>query len=146
MAENPDNIRRDFDLPEEDVEHLNARGLPWETVNEGNAQWLLVHNFPIPEGYNTRVATAALLIPQNYPTPQLDMVYFHPAVLREDGISIPNIQCSATIQGRFYQGWSRHRTPENPWRVGLDGVATHLGLVEEWLLREFRMRPKGLMA
>jgi len=46
-----EKLRRDFDLPEEDREHLDARGLPWETVSEGNNQWLLIHDFPIPEGY-----------------------------------------------------------------------------------------------
>ena len=42
--------RRDFDLPEEDVEHLNARGVPWETVCANGAQWRLLHEFRIPPG------------------------------------------------------------------------------------------------
>ena len=52
-------LRRGFDLPEEDREHLDARGLPWETVSEKDNQWLLIHDFPIPEGYSHRSVTAA---------------------------------------------------------------------------------------
>ena len=129
-------LRCDFDLPEEDHEHLDARGLPWETVSECGNQWLLIRNFPIPEGYNYRSVTAAIRIPANYPTAGLDMVYFHPSLSRVDGIRIPATEGTVFIEQRVFQQWSRHRTGENPWRLGIDQVSTHLGLVEEWLLRE----------
>ncbi|EIJ80119.1 hypothetical protein PB1_07157 [Bacillus methanolicus PB1] len=131
-------LRCDFDLPEEDQEHLVSRGLPWETVVEGQNHWLLIHDFPIPEGYNHRTATAAIQIPANYPTAGLDMVYFHPSLSRVDGTPIGATDYTMTIDHRAFQRWSRHRTGVNPWRPGVDHVATHLGLVEEWLLREFR--------
>ena len=139
---NMDKPRRDFDLPEEDVEHLDARGLPWETVSEGGSLWLLVHNFPIPDGYNHRIAIAAIQIPSNYANAGLDMVFFHPALARVDGVPIPNADATQMIQNYAFQRWSRHRTTENPWRLGIDNVSTHIGLVEEWLLREFRLRPR----
>lgn len=134
---------RVFDLPEEDEEYLNARGLSWETVVEGRIQWLLVHGFPLPRGYNCDQATAAIQIPQNYPRAGLDMVFFYPRLSRPDGVSINRTEGTATICNLVFQRWSRHRTQENPWREGLDNVSTHLALVEEWLLREFRTRPMG---
>lgn len=134
-------LRREFDLPEEDVEHLDARGLPWETVTDVSHQWVLVHDFPTPNGYTTKTTTAGILVSPGYPTAQLDMVYFNPALSRVDGIAIPAL-CSVTIKGQPYQRWSRHRTGTNPWRPGLDNIATHLGLVEEWLQREFQQRPR----
>jgi len=129
-------MRRHFELPEEDVEHLDSRGLAWETVNEAGQLWLLLHNFPIPPGYNHPFATIALLIPPQYPIEQLDMVWFYPELGRNDGLSIGALS-PQVIDSSNYQRWSRHRTGDGPWRPGVDSIATHLSLVEEWLKREF---------
>lgn len=135
-------LHRDFDLPEEDVEHLEARGLPWETLRDGGRQWLLLHGWPVPEGYAQREVTLALMIPPSYPVAQFDMAYFKPALVRTDGQPIGATGTRMSIGGESYQRWSRHRTSQNPWRPGLDGVATHLALVEHWLEREFERRPR----
>jgi hypothetical protein len=136
-------IRREFDLPEEDIEYLNARGFPWETISDESGLWLLINDFPIPDGYKTSIAQVAIKIPSDYLMSGLDMVYFSPALSRTDEITIPATEAKENINNLTFQRWSRHRTAENPWRPGLDNIATHLSLVEEWLLREFRIRPKG---
>ena len=41
------------------------------------------------------------------------------------------------IDGKTYQRWSRHRTAQNPWKAGFDGLETHVYLIEDWLVREF---------
>jgi hypothetical protein len=56
--------------------------------------------------------------------------------LRADGVPIKAL-AQQQIDGTGWQRWSRHRTPQNPWRPGVDSVATHLVLVDQWLLREF---------
>jgi hypothetical protein len=127
--------RREFELPEEDVEHLTARGLPWETVRDGGSHWLLLHEFCVPPGYAVTKTTTAIQITPNYPDAQLDMVYFHPAPTLQSGRVIGALS-SQSICGVEFQRWSRHRTPENPWRPGIDNLHTHLSLVEEWLVRE----------
>lgn len=127
-------LRRQFILPEQDREYLNARGLPWETIISGG-QWLLVHDFPVPDGYNTKKATVALMISPGYPDAQLDMVYFYPALGRTDEKAI-NALATQPIDGKTFQRWSRHRTTQNPWRPGEDDVSTHLTLVEGWLEKE----------
>jgi len=129
-------VRKEFDLPEEDVEHLDARGLPWETLVEGNAHWLLIHDFPVPEGYRMRKATMALMIPSTYPTTEINMFYVSPFLELTSGRAIRQTQSRSTIRGVTYQRWSRHRTGQNPWRPGIDNVATHLGVAEECLARE----------
>lgn len=134
-------LRREVVLPEHDMEHLDARGISWETVVDGRRQWLLVHDWPLPEGYAADTVTLALMIPPGYPTVQFDMVYFHPAVVRADRQPIGALS-SLAIAGTVYQRWSRHRTSQNPWRPGLDDVSTHLALVEEWLEQEFQKRPR----
>lgn len=83
--------RRDFTLLEEDEEFLNSLSLLWETVKvENNVKWIFVYDYPIIEGYNVDTATLAILMDPGYPTSQLDMVYFSPALSRSDGQSIPN--------------------------------------------------------
>ena len=55
-------MRKQFQLSEEDEECLAALGLEWEAIVEGNTKWLIVHSYPIPDGYNHRQADAALVV------------------------------------------------------------------------------------
>ncbi|MGB8508425.1 MAG: E2/UBC family protein [Pyrinomonadaceae bacterium] len=130
-------MRRQFLLLEADREHLDARGLAWETIIDSAGRWLLVHEFPVPDGYNLRSVTAAVQIGACYPDAQLDMVYFHPPLVRTDGRAIGALS-NQLIDGKTFQRWSRHRTGQNPWRPGEDDIAAHLSLVEHWLEREFK--------
>jgi hypothetical protein len=142
-------LRREFDLPEEDEDYLNARGLPWETaaVTEQGARglWLFVHEFPLPAGYaraddpnSSPIAIATLGIRlTGYPGGALDMAYFQPPLKRVDSRPIPNLGV-LLIDEKSFQQWSRHYTQSNPFRVGVDSISTHILLVEEWLQREFR--------
>ena len=130
-------MKRDFILPEQDVDFLNSAGFPWETLLEGGIRWLIIHDFPIPNGYNNSKARIALMIDPGYPVSQIDMVYFYPAVLRLDNKPIGAITGQA-IQGLQFQRWSRHRTGENPWRPGLDDLSTHISMVENWLTKELQ--------
>jgi len=129
--------RRQFMLPEEDLEFLEQYGLSWETINDGS-QWLLLHGFPVPEGYNHRESIVGIRIETGYPGAQLDMVYFFPVLKRIDGKAIPASDSMQAIESKQFQRWSRHRTPQNPWRPGVDSVATHVQLIEEWLEKELR--------
>jgi hypothetical protein len=128
--------RRQFDLPSFDVSYLESTGLEWETVVEGDARWLLLHDRPIAQGYNEAKALTAIRIVPSYPEAQIDMAYFHPPLVRSDGRSV-NALSQLTIDGRPFQQWSRHRTSENPWCPGEDDVASHLVLVDGWLEKEF---------
>jgi hypothetical protein len=130
-------MRRAFQLPEEDHECLAARGLKWEAVIEGGTKWLILPGYAIPEGYNHTVADLALRISPSYPDDQVDMVYFHPALALTNGKAIRQLSAHA-LDGKQYQQWSRHRTPANPWRPGLDNVGTHLIQVDSWLQRELK--------
>ena len=132
-------LRLDFRLPAADEEYLNGLGLAWETIREAQTQWLIIHGWKVPDGYNARSADLALLIPANYSDSQIDMAYFRPTLARIDGKSINNLS-QMSISGQPWQQWSRHRTQQNPWRAGIDDIASHLGLVDEWLRREFGLR------
>lgn len=129
-------LRQDFRLPAADEEYLDGRTLEWETICDGNNKWLIIHQWKVPDGYNCEKTDLALLIPANYSDSQIDMVYFKTPLARLDGLAIKNLS-QESIAGEAWQRWSRHRTSLNPWRVGVDDVASHLSLVDEWLRREF---------
>ena len=125
-----------FALPQADEEYLNGLGLPWETRVHPNGQWLIIHDWKLPSGYNVTANTIALRIPASYADAQIDMVYFRVPVSRTDGRVIGALTMQP-VAGESWQQWSRHRTPSNPWRPGVDDVASHLSLVDDWLRREF---------
>lgn len=128
------SMRRQFELPPDDIDFLNSKTGNWETINDAGLIWVLIHDFPIPTGYNITSATAALQL-NGYPMGQIDMVYFYPGLSLSSGRTIGAL-APQTIEGKQYQRWSRHRTGQFPWRVGLDNVGSHISLVEEWLLKE----------
>ena len=129
-------LRRDFDLLPQDKKFLEEYRLPWETILDGS-QWVLIHEFLTHEGYNHLRVTAAIRLETGYPNTELNMVYFSPALARKDGRAIGATKAKQMIDGKTYQRWSRHRTAENPWKLGLDGLETHVYLIEDWLAREF---------
>ena len=135
-----ESLRRDFLLLEEDQEFLEGLDLEWETIDQQGAKWVLVKEYPIIKGYNVDKATVGIRITPGYPTAQLDMLYFFPALSRLDGQPI-NALSTLVLDGRNFQQWSRHRTSTNPWRPGYDNLSTHLPLADAWLLQEFTKRP-----
>lgn len=141
IVENAKSLRRDFVLLEEDVEFLSSLNLPWETLIQRDAKWVMVHEYPIVEGYNIQSTTIAFRIAPTYPTTQIDMVYFHPKLSRADGQPISCLSDLA-IDGKMFQQWSRHRTAASAWRPGIDNLSTHYPLVEAWLISEFQKRPR----
>ena len=129
-------LRRQFDLLSEDDAFLKEYGLPWETIVDGSP-WVLIHDFPTHEGYNHARVTVAIRMETGYPASQLDMVYFFPALGRKDGKAIGGTESEQQVDGKSFQRWSRHRTPENPWKAGKDNLGSHVILIEDWLEREF---------
>lgn len=124
-----------FVMPEVDAAFLIRLGLRWETIIVGNVKWLIIYDHPIPVGYNVENADVALRIEAQYPDVQIDMAYFSPQLARKDGVGLPNLS-ELDLDGRKWQQWSRHRTPQNPWRPGVDDLETHLLLVVDWLQRD----------
>lgn len=129
-------LRRDFDLSDEDRQFLETYGLPWETILDGSP-WVLIHEMATPDGYNERQVTAAIRMETGYPHAELNMVYFLPPITRVDGKPIGCTEVRQTIDGKDFQRWSRHRTPQNPWNPEEDCLETHVCLIEDWLEREF---------
>ncbi len=126
-------LRRQFNLPEEDIQYLNQTDYCWETLNSGG-YWLIINKYPLPIGYQIETADIALCIPPNYPATEIDMVYFYPDLRKLSGSTI-RATAAQNIDGKLFQRWSRHRKA-GEWRPGVDDISTHLVLVDQWLLNE----------
>ena len=127
--------RRHFALPQEDLEWLNNAPSRFELVAENGLLRVVLYGFQVPSGYRQREVDVNVRIESGYPDTQIDMVYVHPALERTDGRPIA-ATCMDSFDDKQWQRWSRHRTPVNPWRPGVDNLATHFGLVEHWFSRE----------
>lgn len=128
--------RRQFALLDVDQRFLNGLGLWWETVIDAERRWLLIHDYPAPNGYTVSRTLLALEIPLTYPGAQIDMFYTHPPLALKTGRPIDRTQVSASIQGQPFNGWSRHRGEQSKWNPTTDNVSTHLALVDSALAKE----------
>lgn len=124
-------MRRQFDLPEEDITYLDGLGLSWEAIIEAEVCWLLIHNHPMPDGYNHSTVIMAIRIEKGYPPGTLDMVYLYPPLARRDGKGIIRIE-NQQLEGKTFQRWSRHYN----WREGTDTLASHHIRIKNWIAAE----------
>jgi hypothetical protein len=129
--------RRQFSLPKEDLDWLERRGLRYELASENGVSRVVINNWPVPAGYDQSAVDVNVRIEPGYPDTQIDMAYFFPALSRLDRRAIGAV-CQEGFDGRSWQRWSRHRTPANPWRPGVDNLETHFTLVDDWLIRELK--------
>ncbi len=128
-----EGLRKQFTLPVDDIAALDNMGLLWETLVQNN-RWLIIYDYPIPNGYNVDKSDLALLIPPMYDTVEIDMAYFYPHLQKQSNRPIKAIT-GQSIDNKLFQRWSRHRQP-GQWRPGVDNVTTHLTLVDNWLLND----------
>jgi hypothetical protein len=129
--------RRQFNLPQEDMDWLEGLGLPYELIKEAAVLRVVVYDFPVPEGYSVDRVAVNVRIEPGYPDAEIDMAYFFPGLVRRDGRAIGALSADQ-FDGKNWQRWSRHRTGTNPWRPGVDCLSTHMSLVANWLDRELR--------
>ena len=138
-------MRIDFQLPEIDLTFLDSLNLQWEAIKSDNMLWVIIYSYPVPNGYTQQIVDVAIKIETGYPRTPLDMAYFSPHLQRRDGKNINAISFQM-IDGKQFQRWSRHRTPENPWREGIDDLSSHLSLISFWFEQEFIKNPHGIAA
>ena len=132
-------MRRAFQLPPGDVAFLNATRRRWECVIDRAIHWVLLRDRPLPKGFDVPRTDMALPIPAMYPDVQIDSVWLSPCPRPLSGPPLYPLT-EYPIDGRAWFRLCRHRTKENAWRPGVDDIATHLALVDQWLLQSLRKR------
>mgnify|MGYP005982699447 FL=1 len=124
--------RRDFGLLPTDERYLDEMEYIWETSQDGNSRWLILHDYKLPDGYNHSQINLALSITSGYPVNMLDMFYVYPPLARINGVSIPATEATVVIDGVLYQRWSRHRS----WDPDTDSVISQLAMADGCLQNE----------
>lgn len=124
--------RSAFAMLPQDETLLDRLGFDWETLVDAGRRWLIIRNYPLPQGYRIPMAMIGIEVPVSYPGAQLDMFYCHPPLALPSGAAIPQTQQIETVIGLLFQRWSRHRQ----WDAAHDTLVTHLALVDESLHRE----------
>lgn len=132
------NLRRQFRLPAEDEVFLNGLGLPWETVIEAGQRWVLVYGEKVPAGYKCSEVDVGIMMAPGYPPGPLDMAYFYPPLICANGVAPQRSESRVNIDSKSWQGWSRHRTPDNPWIPGEDNLESHYFYMRAWLVDELK--------
>jgi hypothetical protein len=125
----------DFPVLDEDKEYLDGKGYMWEAVAQAEAKRIVVRGLQPPPGFTQTTVDMFVVLPAGYPDTQIDMAYFYPPLSRADGKQIRAL-ITNPFEGKTWQGWSRHRTANSPWRQGVDNVGTHLMLVDDFLRAE----------
>lgn len=124
-------MRREFELPDGDIEYLNAQHEnSWEAVKE-NQNYLIIRNYSLPAGYNLREVDLLIIIPSDYPPNQLDMFYLKPEIARSNGSTINTI-CLESHLNESWQRWSRHYA----WNSTEDSLTRHIVRISTWLTKE----------
>lgn len=127
---------RAFDLLDADEEYLDRLGLRWETVIEvDERRWLLIHNYPLTDGYTVERTLLALEVPPTYPQAALYGFYAFPPLALKSGHEIPSTQLRGKIRGHEFHGWSRNRGAV-AWNTAKDNVVTQLALADEAMAKE----------
>ena len=129
--------RRAFELLEPDRDDLDSLGLRWEALIENGVKRLAISDWSIPSGYNVKSTGVNVRLESGYPDSEIDMAYFYPHLERTDGKTIGALSKDA-FDGKEWQRWSRHRTANSVWRIGIDCLATHMAFVNNWLQDELR--------
>ncbi len=134
-ADGPLTPRREFTLSAADEGRLNRLGLRWETIVEQQRRFVLVYEYPLPEGYTSSSFLLAMELQPTFPQSPMYGFFTHPRLALCSGREIPNVSQSASILGQSVAGWSRSRTSP-PWDPATDSVRTHLLTVNACLEKE----------
>jgi E2/UBC family protein E len=126
-----------LDRRKRDIELVRKR---YGQIEHGaNLDWILIHRFPLPPGWNRRETELLVLVPPGYPTTPPDNFFVREGLRVADG-STPNnyTEGQSVLGGKWAQfsfhaqAWDPKADPEDG-----DGLATFL-LAVEGRLREGR--------
>ncbi|MFK5948176.1 MAG: E2/UBC family protein [Methylococcales bacterium] len=131
------DLRKDFYLPEEDVQYLDGSGLEWETIQEGNIRAVVLYGFLIPQPFRPEMVNLKIRMPQDYTSgAALDMFFTDAQVNRTDRKEVPRLTESTVFDGKKWWQWSRHYPKNTKWRPGINTLATHISYVFHVLEKE----------
>ena len=119
-------------LTADDAEYLHSTGYSWHVAQDSGGWAVILKGYRLPAAFVPSEVDLMVRVPPHYPATPLDMFNVTPQVRRADGRPIACLSVFP-FQGQTWQQWSRHRLPGDPWVPSIDGLATHMALVENAL-------------
>ena len=119
-------------LRTEDVEYLTGKEIAFQEKDDGGTKGIILKERPLPRGrYDASRADILIVLPQGYPDVAPDMFYLLPWVKLVATSAYPSkADHPYDFAGQRWQRWSRHNSE---WRIGIDGIWTHIKRVDEAL-------------
>ena len=116
-------------LPSDDRAYLAERFPAFAESFVDGMLCVVLPDYPLPTGLVPGRAELLLRLSPNYPDVPPDKWWFHPALRRHDGGSIPNADVTEQHLGKTWQRWSRHLDAQQ-WRSGADSLHTFLAVLK----------------
>lgn len=117
-------------LPEVDIVFLTERAIAHEIALESGMTCVVLHEWPLPEGFDRPAADLLVRLTPGYPDVPPDMWWFDPPVLKADGQALPATNAKEHYLGRTWQRWSRHFGGAQ-WKSGVDCLESYLALIRQ---------------
>lgn len=109
------------------VEEMDV-GFEYETLTQPDGwTWLLVSNYPLPDGYAPRSVTLLIKLPPAFPDAAPDMFWVSPSVKTVAGAS-PQGTSAVTLMGGAWQQFSWH-LQAGAWQPGVSTLRDYLRCV-----------------
>ena len=129
--------RRNFNLPDEDIQFLDNLNLKWESIQEANKRAVIMYGFLFPEVFTPQEVDLKIKMPMDYSSgAALDMFFTNIHVTRKDAVDIPRQTESEQFDGKRWWQWSRHYPNNCKWRSGINNLVTHVCHVQHILDEE----------
>jgi hypothetical protein len=120
-------------LRAEDHQHLGELGLPFDVSVDAGMIAIIIHGWPLPDGYAPNVTDLLLRLAPGFPDVPPDMYWCDPPVRVAATGSFPTAADSMEVHlGRTWQRFSRHLAG-GQWVPGRDNLASYLAVVRHEL-------------
>jgi hypothetical protein len=112
---------------ETDIGKLKESGNTINVQREGNQIFVVIDNYPVPQGWNKSTTTLLLITDIGYPNSKIDMFWTDTDFKLSDG-RIP--QAGEVMQPFIGKQWRRFSWHVQKWNPAVDNIITYLGTVD----------------
>jgi hypothetical protein len=113
-----------------EVEHLKGDGFALQMHPQPDGWvFLVLEDYPLPEGFNRRQTNLLIKVPPNYPLGALDMFWVNPHVLLANGAAPAN----TCVENYLGQSWLRFSWHPHHWTPSSDNLSSYLKFINSRL-------------
>lgn len=121
-------------LLEGDQRFLETNGYRYDVTVEDGMTCLVLHDVPLPRGFDRDATDILMRLPPGFPDAQPDMFWCDPPLRFATGQEVVGSDAREVFLSRDWQRFSRHLAP-GAWRPGRDNLQSWLMLILDDLAR-----------